>query len=204
MQLLPKRTDFYRLFRDQASHIHRAANLLFDAAQAGPAALAQAAPEILVIEDEADKIIQEISNRLHKTFITPLDPEDIHRLAHALDDVIDGIEEAAHHMALCKLESVPGPAVEMCRKIRDCTDSIQTALGQLEEGGFAKQHSARINLLEHEGDQLYRRALADLFESATDPIALFKTKEIYERLETTLDWCEDVADLLENVAVKNG
>ena len=204
MKLIPKRTDFYRLFLDQASLIHEASRLLLDASQAGAAKLADSASEIERLELRADTIIHEISNRLKETFITPLDPEDIHRLAHALDDVIDGIEDAAHHMALYRLDPMPKPAVELCRVIDGCAGLVHQALSQMEKEGVTGHHTLEINRLEDEADRIYRRALSDLFATQSDAIALLKEKEIYEYLEVAIDRCEDVADLLENVAVKNG
>lgn len=204
MKLLPKRTDFYRAFLNQSDLVHQAATLLLDAAQADAATLQDAARRIEELEQKADGVIHEISSHLRKTFITPLDPEDIHRLAHALDDVVDGIEDAAHRMALYKLDPMPTLVVELCRVIHGCTELIQQALAQLEQQGTTSDHSVEINRLEDEADRIYRRALAELFASPPDAITVLKQKEIYECLEATADRCEDVADLLENVALKNG
>jgi predicted phosphate transport protein (TIGR00153 family) len=204
MRLLPKQVDFYKLFGDQAAHIRKASRLLVKASEGGSQEVARIAAEIKKVEHEADAVIQEVWGKLQKTFVTPIDPEDIHRLASALDDVLDDIEDAAHRLALYRIETIPSPVVSMCRVIDACGEEIQEALATLSKEGAVKDHCMEINRLEDEADRIYREALADLFQTPADPLEVLKLKEVYEYLESAVDRCEDVADVLESIAIKSG
>jgi predicted phosphate transport protein (TIGR00153 family) len=203
MRFLPREEKFFSLFLDQVGIISEAADLLLEGAKAGNAHLAQNAVKIKALEEKADNVIHDIFLRLNQTFITPLDPEDIHSLSSHLDDVIDSIEDAAHRMVSYKIEPIPPTVVEICIHVVACVKSLKLAFEALHADQKLMEHCIEINRIEEVVDKLTRSAVGDLFDRETDPIRLIKLKEIYELLEQTTDNCEDVADALQNVVVKN-
>lgn len=203
MRFLPREEKFYELFLDQVKLISQAARLLVQGAEAGNARLAQAAKEISELEKKADEIIHDIFKRLNQTFITPLDPEDIHSLSSHLDDVIDGIEELVHRMVAYKLEPIPPVVIQGCREIVNCAISLEKAFSALHSNQKLIDHCIEVNRLEEVVDVLIRQAITDLFDQEKDPIRIIKLKEVYDLVEQTTDYCEDVAVALQNVVVKN-
>ena len=203
MNLLPRDEKFFQYFQQQVKLICRAADLLVEGAAAGNAHLASAAHQIHALEEEADTVLHEIYRRLNSTFITPIDPEDIQSLSSHLDDVIDGIEDSVQRMLDYKVDPMPGTVLELCLIVQSCCLILQKAFDALAQGKPFIDHSIEINRLEEAADQLRRAALKELFDKEKDPIRLIKLKEIHEFLEQTTDYCEDVADALQNVQVKN-
>jgi predicted phosphate transport protein (TIGR00153 family) len=203
MKLFPREEKFFNYFQQQADLICKAATLLVEGASSGNAHLASAAHQIRVIEEEADMVIHEIFNKLNSSFVTPLDPEDIHSLSSHLDDVIDGMEDSVHRMLAYRIDPLPSTVVELCRILKSCSTSLQQAFAALAKGEPLMSQCIEINRLEETADQLGRNAVSDLFLTETDPIRIMKLKEIYDFLEQTTDYCEDVADALQNVQVKN-
>ena len=203
MKLLPREDKFFEYFLQQANFICQASALLVEGAAAGNAHLASAAHQIRAIEEQADTVIHEVYSNLNSTFITPLDPEDIHSLSSHLDDVIDGIEDSVHRMLAYKIEPIPSTVVELCHLVQGCGTALQSAFEALAKGKPLMNHCIEVNRLEEAADQLGRSAVSDLFQNEKDPIRIIKLKEIYEFLEQTTDYCEDVADALQNVKVKN-
>ena len=203
MRLLPRQEKFFASFVSQVRLISEASRLLLEAVKDGNSHLARTAVRIQQLEHEGDEIIHDIFTRLNQTFITPLDPEDIHSLSSRLDDVLDGIEDAAYRMVAYRLEPIPPTVIELCEVVHDCALSLEKAFEALNKDQKLLEHCIEVNRLEDYADQLVRRAVADLFQEETDPIALIKQKEIYEFLEDTTDRCEDVADVLQSVVVKN-
>lgn len=204
MRLLPREVRFFDFFIDQSKLIVQAAALLHSSTRAGNSALAEAAGEIHTLEQKGDEIIHEIFTRLNQTFITPIDPEDIHLLGSYLDDVLDAIEESSHRILAYKIDPIPQPVVDICAVIEKCALVMAKAFRALADEKPMLEHCIEINRLEAEADDLVRAAIAGLFENEKDPIALIKLKEIYEFLEEATDSAEDVADALQNVIVKNG
>ena len=203
MKLFPREEKFFQYFQQQADFICQAANLLVEGASAGNAHLASASHQIKAIEEQADTVIHEIYARLNSSFITPLDPEDIHSLSSHLDDVIDGIEDSVHRMLAYRIDPLPKTVLELCLILQSCGIALQQAFAALAKGGSLMSHCIEINRLEEAADQLVRTAVSDLFQNESDPIRIMKLKEIYEFLEQTTDNCEDVADALQNAQVKN-
>ncbi len=203
MRLLPREEKFYHFFLQQVDIICGAAQLLVEGAEAGNASMASAAIQIRDLEQKGDEVIHEIYVMLNQTFITPLDPEDLHSLSSHLDDVLDGIEDSAHRLVAYRLPEIPPTVVELSRIVRSCGETLRLAFVALSKDKPLTEHCIEINRLEEVADQLVRSAVSDLFQNEKDPIQLMKLKEIYEFLETTTDACEDVADALQNVVVKN-
>ncbi|MGQ9916718.1 MAG: DUF47 domain-containing protein [Bryobacteraceae bacterium] len=204
MRLLPRTEKFFHFFIEQASLIHQAAQTFRLAVEDGASTMREAEVAIARLEQKGDEIIHEVFTRLNQTFITPIDPEDIHSLASHMDDVLDALEEAAHRIVAYKIPKIPAPVIEVSRILENCAVVLQKAFAALAEDQPLLEHAIEINRLEDQADHLIRAAIADLFDQEKDPIALIKLKEIYEYLESATDYCEDVADALQNVIVKNG
>jgi predicted phosphate transport protein (TIGR00153 family) len=203
MRLLPREEKFYQLFLKQVAIISEASRLLLDGVRTGNARMAGAATEISVLEHRGDEVIHEVFTRLNQTFITPIDPEDIHSISAALDNVLDGIEDTSHRLVSYRINPIPSIMVTLAEIVAGCAKSLMSAFEELEKGGPIMEHCIEINRLENEADRIGRSAVADLFDQEKDPIRLIKLKEVYEFFEATIDNCEDVADVLQNVVVKN-
>jgi predicted phosphate transport protein (TIGR00153 family) len=203
MRLLPREEKFYHLFLKQVAIISEASRLLLEGLRAGNSRLSGAATEISVLEHKGDEVIHEVFTRLNSTFITPIDPEDIHALSSALDNVLDGIEDTAHRLVSYGIDPIPATMVTLSEMVAKCSHALKAAFVALEQNGPIMEHCIEINRLENEADLIGRSAVADLFQKEKDPITLIKLKEVYEFFEATVDSCEDVADVLQNVVVKN-
>jgi len=203
MKLLPREEKFYHLFLKQVEILADAARLLLDGVRTGNSRLTAVATEINVLENKGDEVIHEIFTRLNQTFITPIDPEDIHNISSALDNVLDGVEDTAHRLVSYRIKPVPPAMVTLAEIIAACAKALKAAFEALEKGGSVMEHCIEINRLENEGDLIGRSAVVDLFDKEKDPITLIKLKEVYDFIEATIDSCEDVADVLQNVVVKN-
>jgi uncharacterized protein len=203
MHLLPRDEKFYALFLKQVEIISQAARVLFEGLRIGNSRLAGAATEISVLESRGDEVIHAIFTLLNQTFITPIDPEDIHNLSSALDNVLDGIEDTAHCLVSYEINPIPHEMLELAGTVNDCAMAAKKAFEALAANGHIMAHCIEINRLENEGDLISRSAIADLFRKQKDPITLIKLKEVYEFFENTIDRFEDVADVLQNVVVKN-
>ncbi len=203
MRLLPREEKFYHLFLKQVAIISEAARLLLDGLSGGKGRLAGAATEINLLEHKGDEVIHEVYTRLNQTFITPIDPEDIHSISAALDNVLDGIEDTSHRLVSYRIDPVPPPMVTLAEIVAACGAQLRSAFEALEHNGQIMDHCIEINRLENEADRVGRAAVAELFEKERNPITLIKLKEVYEFFENTIDSCEDVADVLQSVVVKN-
>lgn len=203
MRLLPRQEKFFVFFLSQARIITEASLLLLEGVRAGNGKLSESVPKIKLLEQQGDEIIHEVFTKLNQTFITPIDPEDIHVLASHMDDVLDCIEDAAHRITAYRIDPIPSAVVELSDIIQACAKTLSRAFESLEKNGRVIDHCIEINRLEETADQVYRRAVSDLFLNEQNPINLMKLKEVYEILEDTADRCEDVADALQNVVVKN-
>jgi predicted phosphate transport protein (TIGR00153 family) len=156
------------------------------------------------IEHECDRCTRGIIDRLNRTFVTPLDREDIHALASSLDDVMDAIDAAAAVVRLYKITHVRNGAKRLADIVCDSVDRVAEAVGALEKRDGVLELAARISQLEHEADRVHQDSIVELFDQERDPIAVIKWKEIFDFLEAATDRCEDVGNLLEGVVVKNG
>lgn len=204
MKLLPREEKFYALFVRQVQIIAEASRLLLDGVRSGPSRLTAAATAINVLEHRGDELIHEIFTRLNQTFITPIDPEDIHNVSSALDDVLDGLEDTAHSLVSYHIDPIPADMVTLAEIVAACGGALQKAFLALEKNGPILEHCIEINRLENEADRIGRSAVADLFNNEKDAIRVIKLKEVYDFIEAAIDSCEDVADVLQNVALKNG
>jgi predicted phosphate transport protein (TIGR00153 family) len=202
-RLIPREEKFYDDFKMMADQLRHGARLL-EAMFAVDPPIADKAHEIKEVEHQCDFLTHEIIQRLNKTFVTPIDREDIHELARTLDDVMDAIDNAASLIPLYRIDKVRGGARELTRVIIQQTDEIRAAVEALEQRKGVLERAIEINRLENEADRIHKHAIGQLFDEETNPIMVIKWKEIYDILEEATDACEDVANLLENVVVKHG
>lgn len=203
MRLLPREERFFLLLQDQVRLTREASALLKSSCCRGTAELVAMMPQLTELEHQGDKIVHEVFVRLNQTFLTPLDPEDIHALSSRLDSVLDAIEEAGHRLSIYRLEPMPESARALCDGIDRCVAALGQAFDALALTTPINDYCVEVNRLEEEADGIFRQALADVFEHERDPILLLKVKEIHELLEQVTDRCEDVADVLQTVMVKN-
>lgn len=203
VNLLPKDERFFEYFHQQANVLCQASGLLVAGLKDGSQGIAQAAKRIEALERAGDNITHQIFARLRATFITPFDPEDIQSLATSLDDVLDSMEDAAFRIVAYRIDPIPKPAIELGEMIASCCQAIDRALRGLHDKGEVMEPCIEVNRLEDEADAIERGMLIELFSSPSDAITIIKLKDLYEALEQTTDRCEDVADVIQNIAVKN-
>ena len=200
--LIPREEKFYDDFRAMADQLRRGSRLLEEMLATDPP-VEDKAHEIREVEHKCDFLTHEIIQRLNRTFITPIDREDIHSLARALDDIMDAIDACAALFPLYHITAVRPGVRELTRIISESTDQVRHAIEALENRTGIMQRTVEINRLENEADRAHQRAVGQLFDEEHDPISVMKWKEILDLLEAATDRCEDVADLLENVVVKH-
>ena len=202
-RLIPREEKFYEDFMAMGDQLRIGARLLEEMISNDPPNFGKA-DDIKEVEHKCDFLTHEIIQRLNRTFVTPIDREDIHSLAKALDDVMDAIDSAAALIPLYRIEKIRGGARELTRVIMEQTGEIRRAVEALERRTGVLEHAIEINRLENEADRIHKQAVGQLFDEERDPIAVMKWKEILDLLEEATDSCEDVANLLENVVVKHG
>jgi hypothetical protein len=206
-RFLPKEKSFFDFFEQHARlTVDGAAELV--AMVSDGARIEARAKRISDIEHETDVITHRCVEALHKTFITPIDRDSIHRLITRMDDIMDYVEAAAERIALYELSAMTTGVQELADVLYRATQKVEEAakgLRDLKNPQRVLQLSIEINRLENEGDAILRRAVARLFkEEAKDPILVIKWKEIYENLEMATDRCEDVANIIEGVVLEHG
>ena len=202
-RLLPHEEAFYQLFIAMAEQIRGGARLLEEMVAVEPP-IADKAHEIKEVEHKCDFLTHDLIQRLNKTFVTPIDREDIHEMARTLDDVMDAIDNAASLIPLYHITQVRPGVRELARVIAQSVDQVKRAVEALEKRTGVLDCAVEINRLENEADRIHNAAVARLFDEERDPITVMKWKEILDLLEDATDRCEDVANLLENVVVKHG
>ncbi len=203
MNLLPKDEKFFDLFQQHMRILCQSSQLLSYGLQMGYDKMCEIAKQMEALERNGDEIIHEIFRRLQSTFITPFDPEDIQTLATTLDNVLDAIEDATFRIVAYRLDPIPDPAIQLGRMIDDSCQALSRALAALRDHKPVWNDCIEVNRLENEADAVERTLVGRLFSSEINPINLIKQKEVFEILEQTTDSCEDVADVIQNVAVKN-
>ena len=202
-RLIPREEKFYDDFKMMADQIRTGARMLEQMLAVDPP-IADKAHEIKEVEHQCDFLTHEIIQRLNKTFVTPIDREDIHGLARTLDDVMDAIDSAAALIPLYRIDKIRPGARELTKVILKQSDELRAAVEALENRKGVLERAIEINRLENESDRIHKAAIGQLFDEEKDPIVVIKWKEILDVLEEATDACEDVANLLENVVVKHG
>ena len=202
-RLIPREEKFYADFQALADELKRGARLLEDMLAPDRPAWDKA-DEIKEAEHKCDQLTHEIIQRLNRTFVTPLDREDIFNLARSLDDVMDAIDAAAALVRLYRLDSVRVGARELARIVTASTDQVRLAVGAMQEHKGLMPHAIEVNRLENEADRVHHQAVSKLFDEVHDPLTIMKWKETFDFLEEASDRCEDVANVIEGVMVKHG
>ena len=160
------------------------------------------AREILICEQEGDRITHDIIHRLNRTFVTPLDREDIHELASALDDVVDFTEEVADYLGLYNIEAPMAQAQELAKVLHQAARQIAEAMPRLRSFKDLSLYTVELNRLENDGDRIAREAIASLFSNGIDPMVVIRWKDIFGVLERAIDSTETSAHLIESITVK--
>ncbi len=201
-KLLPREAGFHDLFVELAENVYAAAQAMVVMLEnfSNPAADAE---KIKNLEHANDTLTHKLMNKLNRTFITPFDREDIHELASEIDDVLDLTDAAASRLVTYHVEKIRPGVADLARVLVDATREMLAAVRVLEQNDHVLEHCIEINRLENEADRLCRNLIANLFEQEKDPVQIIKWKEIIEVLETATDKCEDVANVVETITLKN-
>ncbi len=198
----PADREFFDLFEEAGTNTVRAADLLDQLLRGWPDNK-ELGREILICEQEGDRITHDLIRKLNSTFVTPIDREDIHVLASGLDDIVDFTEEAADYLSLYKIEAPMEQAQQLSHVLLQSTRQIAEAIPRLRGFRDINHYVVEINRLENDGDRITREAIASLFDGGIDPMVVIRWKDIFERLEAAIDACERVAHILESVVIKN-
>jgi hypothetical protein len=203
VRLLPRNEEFFDLFTEVANRNKEAAQYLRELFEAPPDRRTPIVEAIKRLEHEADQVTHEVVNRLDRTFITPLDREDIHQLASDLDDVMDAMDGTARRAQIFRLGVAPQGVRRLTEVIQRMVGVLSEAVGRLKKGDDVMRYCVEAKELEEEGDAIYHEALGQLFEKEKDALEVIKWKEIYDNLEGTLDQAEDVANVVESITIKH-
>jgi uncharacterized protein Yka (UPF0111/DUF47 family) len=198
----PKDRVFFDLFEEATANVVRGADLL-DQMLAHYPDRSDLARDIVICEQEGDRITHDIHTRLNSTFVTPIDREDILALASALDDIIDLIDEVSDYLGLYRIEAPMEQAQRLAHILVQATREIANAMPRLRSFQDLTHFTVEVNRLENDGDRTSRDAIASLFHGGIDPMVVIRWKDIFERLEEAIDACEYVANTLAGIVIKN-
>ena len=203
-RLIPKEESFFDMFEQAANRLVTAAGVLVEAT-ARVETLPENAKRLERLEHDADQLTHELVEKVNRSFITPFDREDIYSLATELDDVMDLMEATTERFILFKVQQVLPQAQEIAKVIQQQVQQIQGVMPQLRrlKRDSIMPHCVEINRLENVGDRLLRDAMASLFDGRHDPLTVIKWRELYELMEQATDKCEDVANTIEGIVLKN-
>ena len=206
MRLLPRDERFFDLFTQVAELNLEASHLLQEILKSDNEHRLPLVEAMKRCEHSADEATHEVVARLDRSFITPLDREDIHMLASGLDDVLDHLDGTARRIQIFKPGPTPQGALMLAETIAHACEELLTAVRMMEKAKTGEMIPVliRVKRFEEDGDAIYHEWLGRLFDGAPEPLAVMKWKEIYDTLEKTLDHCEDVANVLESIAIKHG
>ena len=193
---------FFDLFEEAASNVVRGADLL-DQMLAHYPDRADLARDIVICEQEGDRITHDVHQRLNSTFVTPIDREDVLRLISDLDDIIDLIDEVSDYLGLYKIEAPMEQSQRLAHVLLQATRQIAEAMPRLRGFRDISHYTVELNRLENDGDRIVREAIASLFDTGIDPMVVIRWKDIFERLEDGIDSTEKTANILEGIVIKN-
>lgn len=200
---LPKEEQYFSLFSQMTSFIYDASRELVQMLAATNGDYASYSRRIKEIEHKCDELTHDISTRLNKSFITPFDREDIYLLSSALDDIVDLIDDAARAMVMYSVHESTPHARRFADVIQRMAVELHEVVSMLGKPHGISPRLIKLHGLENEGDEIYHKAVAELFHDATDPLMVIKWKDIYEKLEAAVDRCENVANIIESVIIKH-
>jgi predicted phosphate transport protein (TIGR00153 family) len=203
LRLTPQKREFFELYTRASANTVEISRLLVELLEGFPAEDGDLIRQIKEREHEGDDLTYALVDLLNRTFVTPFDRDDMYRLAGAIDDVCDNVDEAAGNLATYGVERVPEKAVEQALVIHQAARTLDAAVQRLEGFKDSQEQLTELRRLEEEGDRLLREAVAELFRTVEDPIAVVRWKDIHEQLEEAVDALETAADVLEAILVKN-
>ena len=201
--LLPREDQYFALFSQMSAKLQEAAGILVVMMQGSDEDFESLSKKIKDVEHECDELTHSVTTKLNKSFITPFDREDIYTLSVALDDVCDYIDAAARAVVMYNIHETDQYAVKLSIILQKLADEINAAMGLLQTGKGMGPHLLEIQRLENEADDVYFRAMAELFKNSPDAIHLIKWKELYEILENGTDRCESVGNIIESIVLKH-
>jgi hypothetical protein len=201
-RLTPQKREFFILFVQASANARDIARVLVELLEGWPESRGRLG-DIRELESEGDRLTHEVINLLNRTFVTPFDRGDMYRLASAIDDVCDHIDEAADNIDAYEVREIPDAALRQAETIHRATAQLHEAVELLEGFKDSQQQLTALRELEDEGDRLEREAVAELFRSGVDPLTIIRWKDIHDQLEEAVDACENAADVLEAILVKN-
>jgi predicted phosphate transport protein (TIGR00153 family) len=202
LRLTPQKREFFDLFTQASLNAREIARVLVELLADWPASR-EKLRDIRELEHEGDRLTHAVIDLLNRTFVTPFDRDDMYRLATVIDDVCDHVDEAADNIDAYEVRDVPEKAKQQAEVIHRAAARLHDAVGLLEGFRNSQKELLALRELEDEGDHLSREAIADLFRSGADPLTIIRWKDIHEQLEEAVDACENAADVLEAILVKN-
>ena len=202
MRLIPRDENFYPLFGALAHKLSESAQLL-EQLFAEPHRLQEMVQSIKDLEHEADVLTHDIIVRIDKSFVTPIDREDIHLLASRLDDVIDVVDGVARRAQMFRIREFRPQAALLAAVLSRCAATLEDSVENLRKPKRVMQRSGELKKLEEEGDAIYHAAVGSLFDDGADALEVIKWKELFDKLEDAIDLCEDVWNVIESIALKN-
>lgn len=202
-RLLPREDEYFVLFTQMAAEIQNGANALLEMLKDKPENYEARAKGIKDAEHACDELTHRITTKLNKSFITPFDREDIYMLVVALDDVLDYIDAGARAVIMYDIRDINDHALQLAKVIQILSMEMHSAVSMLNKPVSMNQHIVEIHRLENEADDIYFRAIGELFRKGIDAVQLIKWKELYEILENATDRCESVANIIESIILKH-
>lgn len=202
-RLIPRDQEFFSLFNELASHLTAAARLLNELFEQ-PAQIPERVRAIKAVEHKADQLTHEINARIDRSFVTPIDREDIHTLATRLDDVIDLLDGTARRAEMLNIGTqVREPARKLSRLLVDAAEHLQRGVGGIRKPKDVNAAAIEVKRIEEEGDGVYHEAVGALFRGTPDPLEVIRWMELYDVLEETIDSCMAVVHALQSISMKN-
>jgi len=204
MRMIPREQKFFDLFEELAIKIEEGGELFLDMVEHYEYS-EQKIAKLKVMEQEADVITHRTYEKMHKTFLTPIDREDIYALVNKMDSILDMIEASAARMSLYKVKVPAKEIIDQAKILNKAIKKVKYivhAMKNMKNAKMILDACVEINTLENEGDIVMRMTMTRLFEQEKDPIELIKWKEIFERIEEAIDVCEDVANVVEGIVLK--
>jgi predicted phosphate transport protein (TIGR00153 family) len=203
INLVPQRKEFFQLFNQASANAVAISRALVDLLAQAPNGSQERIRDIKDLEHEGDRLTHEVVNLLNRTFVTPFDRDDMYRLAGALDDICDHVDEAAGNIVGYGVKEIRPAAKAQGDVILRAASKLQEAVARLEGFKDSSPQLMELRTLEDEGDRLNREAVSELFRTTDDAISIIRWKDIHEALEEAVDACENAADVLEAIVVKN-
>ena len=203
LSLVPQKREFYALYNRAATNAVAIAQALIDLLEGFPGGADAHAREIKELEHEGDRFTHEVIDLLNRTFVTPFDRDDMYRLASVLDDICDHVDDAAKKITSYGVREIRSQATEQAHVIHHSANKLREAIARLEGFKDSRRQLIELRELEDEGDRIVRQAISELFNGGSDAIGLVRWKDIHESLEEAVDACENAADVLEAILVKN-